>query len=97
MGVATEIFEHIFGAAERALAVDDPFVAEQWTDEGVKLLRVREMLQLAMEADFAFSKSVLQRRPELPSKELRQYFLGRRLEGSRWRLRRTRGAMGFEL
>ncbi len=60
MCVAAKIAENIFRAAEGPFAVDDPVVTEQLTDKGVKRLRVRKMLQFAMEAEFALGESILE-------------------------------------
>ncbi len=75
MGVAAEIPENIFRAAEGPFAVDDPVVAEESGDEGMKSLRVRKMLQFAMEADFPFGESVLEGIFDLPSKDLSEDLL----------------------
>jgi len=68
MGVATEIAENIFRATEGPFTVDDPVVAEQFTDKGVKCLRLRKMPQAPMETDSALGECVFQRLPELASK-----------------------------
>ena len=75
MGVAAEITENIFRAAEWPFAVDDPVVAEEFGDEGMKSLRVRKMLQFAMEADFPFGESVLEGILDLSSKDLSEDLL----------------------
>ena len=75
MCIAAEIAENIFRAAERPFAVDDPVIPEQLTDKGVKRLRVRKMLQFAMEADFALGESILESLGELASKYQPEDFL----------------------
>jgi hypothetical protein len=40
MGVAAEIFENLFRAAERALAIDHPILTVEVANEGMKHLRV---------------------------------------------------------
>jgi hypothetical protein len=78
MGVAAEILENVFRAAERPFAVDDPVVMEHLTDKGVKRLRIRKMLQLAMESDRALSESVLESLRELASEYATQRVSGQK-------------------
>ena len=42
MGVAAQILEHIFGAAEGAFGVDHPVLSEQWPQPGGEGFRVGE-------------------------------------------------------
>ena len=75
MGVVTEIAEYILRAAKRPFAVSHPFMAKQLADEGVKRLRIRKMLRLALEADSFPIESILESLPELAVKNDPQHFL----------------------
>ena len=68
MGVAAEIFENLLRPAEWAFAVNNPIVAVEVTNEGMKGLRIRKMLQLSVKADFPFSKSFFEGIYNLSSK-----------------------------
>jgi len=57
MGVAAEIAENIFRAAEGRLAMDDPVLAVEFADEGTKSLRVGKVLQFPVKADLAFGET----------------------------------------
>ena len=70
MGVAAEIFENLLRPAEWAFAVNHPIVAVEVANEGLKRLRIGKMLQLAIKADFPFSKSLLEGVLNLSSKNL---------------------------
>ena len=75
MCVAAEIAENIFRTAEWPFAVNDPVAAEHFTDEGVKRLRVRKMLQFAMKLDFALGERLLERFRELSSEYAPKHLL----------------------
>lgn len=83
MGIAAEIAENMFRAAEGPFAVDDPLMAEHLTDKGVERLRVRKMLKPAVEAELAFFESVLQSCPEFASKDEPEHFLGKKVAMAR--------------
>ena len=70
MGVAAEIFENLLRPAEWALTVNNPIVAIEVVNEGMKRLRIRKMLQLAVTADLPFSKSLLEGIFDLSAKYL---------------------------
>jgi len=70
MGVAAEIFENLLWPAEWAFAVNNPMVAVEVANEGMKGLRIRKMLQFSVEADFPFSKSRFKGIYDLSSKDL---------------------------
>src|SRR3974377_2098256 len=76
MGVAAEIFENLFRPAEWAFAVNHPIIAVEVTDEGMKRLRIRKMLLLAVKTDFPCSKSLLEGIYNLSSKNLPEYPVG---------------------
>jgi len=73
MSVAAEIFENLLGPAERAFAVNHPIVAVEVTDEGMKGLRIRKMLQLTVKTNLSFSKSLLKGIYNLSPKNLPEY------------------------
>ncbi len=60
MGIAAEIFENMFRTAEWAFTVNDPMVAIEVANKGMKRLRVRKKLQITVKADFPFSKCLLE-------------------------------------
>jgi len=70
MGVAAEIFENLLRTAEWAFAVNDPMAAMDVTNEGMKRLWIRKMLQLTVKTDRSFSKSLLEGIYNLSSKNL---------------------------
>ena len=57
MGVAAEIFDNLLRSAEWTFAVNNPIVAVEVANEGMKRLGIRKMLQVTVKADRAFSKS----------------------------------------
>jgi len=65
MSVAAQITKNILRAAERPLAVHDPVLTVEFADEDTKRLRVRELPQLAVKADFALGESVVERSTHL--------------------------------
>ena len=70
MSIAAKIFENLLRTAEWAFAVNHPFVAIEVANEGMKRLGIGKMLQLAIESNFAFSKSLLKGVLNLSSKNL---------------------------
>jgi hypothetical protein len=59
MGIGTQIVEDIVGASEGGLAVDDPVLAEQGTQERGESLGWGELLERAMETELALGKGWL--------------------------------------
>ena len=57
MGIATEILEHIFGAAEGRFGVNDPVLSEQWSQPGSEDLGLREQSQVPGKMKLAMLKS----------------------------------------
>ena len=51
MSVAAEIFDYVFRTSEWAFAVNNPLVPVDVTNEGMKRLRIRKMLQLSVKTD----------------------------------------------
>ena len=76
MGVAAEIFEDLLRPAKWPFAVNHPIVAVEVVIEGIERLRIRKMPQLAIKADFPFSKSLLESVLDLSSKDLPECPLG---------------------
>ena len=73
MSVATEILENLHRPAEWAFAVNDPMVAVEIANEGMKRLRIGKVLQLSVKADFPLSKSFFEGIYNLSSKDLPEY------------------------
>lgn len=78
VSIAAKIFENLFRSAEWAFAVNNPIIAVEVTDEGMKRLRIRKMLLLAVKTDFPCSKSLLEGIYNLSSKNLPEYPLGQK-------------------
>ena len=78
MGIAAQIAENMFRAAERSLAVYDPFVTEQLTDKGVENLRVGQILELPVKAELALGESFLEGFPGFASKYEPECFFGKK-------------------
>jgi hypothetical protein len=57
MGIAGEIAEHMMGAAERWLGVDDPVLTEQGTQEGAEGLLVGQGLKSSGEGEWVLLES----------------------------------------
>ena len=72
VSVAAEIFENLLRPAEWPFAVNHPLVVVEVTNEGMKCLRIRKMFQLAVKANFAFSKSFFEGIYNFSSKHLPQ-------------------------
>jgi hypothetical protein len=68
MCVAAEIFKNMFRTAEWALAVDDPVIAIEIANEGIKRLRVRKMLQLSVKPNLPFGEGLLEGVLNFPAK-----------------------------
>jgi len=73
MGVAAEIFENLLRPAEWSFAVNNPLVAVEVTDEGMKGLRIRKMLQFSVKTDLSVSKSLFKGIYNLSSKNFPEY------------------------
>jgi hypothetical protein len=73
MRVAAEIFENLLRPAEWAFAVNHPIVAVKVTNEGMKGLRIRKMLQLSVKPDLSFGKSFFESINNLSSKYFPEY------------------------
>ena len=65
MGVGAQVVEHIVRPPERRLAVDDPVLAEQGTQEGGEGLGRGQPLQRTVETDLALSEGLFQSGDEL--------------------------------
>src|SRR5437899_12893417 len=68
MGIATEILEHIFGAAEGRFGVNDPVLSEQWSQPGSEGLGLREQSEVPGKMKLAMLKSRLETDDELAAK-----------------------------
>ena len=73
MGVAAEILEHIFGAAEGWLGVDDPVFSEQKPEPGSEDFRWREPCQISGKVKLAVLKGGLETGDELAAKDPSQH------------------------
>jgi hypothetical protein len=78
MRVTAEIAEYMLRAPEWPFDVKDPVLAIEFADEGVKGLRVREMLQFAVKADLALGECLVEGILHLPSKHSAKRLLGQK-------------------
>ena len=78
MGVAAEILEHIFGAAEGWFGVDDPVLAEQRSQPGSEDLGLCEQRQIAGKMKLAMLKGRLERGDELAAKHPPEHVNGKK-------------------
>ena len=76
MGVAAEILEHIFGAAEGWFGVDDPVFSEQRSQPGSEELGLREQSQIAGKMQLAMLKGRPETGDELAAKHTSEYLDG---------------------
>ena len=76
VGVAAEITENVLGAAEGRFAVDDPVLAEKGAKESSESLRLREKLEVPVEAELAFGEGPFE--TNLPRKTRPSTFRGRK-------------------
>jgi hypothetical protein len=75
MGIAAQITEHVFRAAERPFAVHNPVLARYFADKGIESLRVREMFQFAVETDLSFSESGFEGCPDFSPEDFSEHIL----------------------
>ncbi len=59
MGVAGEIAQHMMRPTEGWLGIDDPVLAEEWTQEGAECLLVFQRLERSGESELALLESSL--------------------------------------
>ena len=76
MGIAAEILEHIFGAAEGRFGVDDPIFPEQRSEPGSEDFGLREQSQIAGKMKLATLKGRLESGDELAAKHTAEYLDG---------------------
>ena len=73
MGIATEILEHIFGAAEGRFGVNHPVLSEPWSQPGSEDLGLREQSQVPGKMKLAMLKSRLETDDEFAAKHAPEY------------------------
>src|SRR3989449_2827219 len=76
MGIATEILEHIFGAAEGRFGVNHPVLSEPWSQPGSEDLGLREQSQVPGKMKLAMLKSRLETDDEFAAKHAPEYLDG---------------------
>ena len=81
MGVAAQILEHIFGAAEGRFGVDDPVLSEQWSQPGSEDLGLREQRKIAGKMKLAMLKGRFETSDELARNTRRSTWMGRKKRG----------------
>jgi len=68
MGVGSQIGQHVVWATKRRLGVDDPLLAKEWPQEGVKDLFLLQGLESTVEGELTLAKSLLQAVDEFAAK-----------------------------
>jgi len=76
VGVAAEITENVLGAAEGRFAVDDPVLAEKGAKESSESLRLREKLEVPVEAELAFGEGPFESGDKLATEDSTQHLQG---------------------
>jgi hypothetical protein len=76
MGIAGEIAEHMMRTAEWGLAVDDPVLTEQGTQEGAEGFFVSQGLKSSGEGELVLLESSLQAGDELAAENAAEYVDG---------------------
>jgi hypothetical protein len=76
MGIAAEVVEHIFGAAEGWFGIDDPVFSEQGSEPGSEDFGLREQSQIAGQMKLAVLKGGLESGNELTAKHTSEYLDG---------------------
>src|SRR5260370_19850765 len=78
MGVRAQIAEYMLRRSERWFRVDQPVVAEQWSQPGSKGFRLSEELQVSMKVEPAVVNGALECRDELAAKDATENFDGKK-------------------
>ena len=78
MGVGTEITQHMFGAAEGRLGVDDPVLTEQYPQPGGEGARFRKRQELSVELECACMKGGLESGDELAAEDTAEHLDGKK-------------------
>ena len=78
MGVAAQILQHVFGAAEGAFGVDHPILAEQQSPPCSESFRLGKWSEVSMEVQLAILKSLFEAVGELAAKDSRQHHEGKK-------------------
>ena len=78
MGVGAEIAEYMFRAAERPLGVDDPVVAEQYTQPGGEGARICERQEVSVKLECACMEGVAEAGDELAAEDTAEHLDGKK-------------------
>jgi hypothetical protein len=76
VGVAAEITENVFWTPEGRLAVDHPVVTEEGAEERSESLRLREKLEVPVEAQLAVGEGPFESGDKLAAEDSTQYLHG---------------------
>ncbi len=82
MGVAAEIGQHLFGATERRLGIDDPFDAPELVEPGGEGRGLGHTGEFAEEAQLAGLECILQVLQEQATKQSREHAHGQEETGA---------------
>ena len=78
VGVGAEIAQHVFGSAEGWFGIDDPVLAEQYSEPGGEGSRLGERGESPVELDLAFGESMLECGDELAAEHSAEYLDGQK-------------------
>ena len=78
VSVAAEITKNVFGATEGRLAVDDPVLTEEGTEEGSESFRFRQKLEVPVEAQLAVVEGPFERGDKLATEDSTQHLDGQK-------------------
>ena len=73
MGMSAEITQDMFRSAERLLGIDDPIVAEQYSQPRAEGMWVGKRQQVAVELDRACMKGVAESSDKLAAKDAAEH------------------------
>ena len=76
VGVAAEITENVFWTPEGRLAVDHPVVTEEGAEERSESLRLRQKLEVPVEAQLAMGEGVFESSDKLAAEDTTQHLDG---------------------
>src|SRR6516164_11441664 len=77
MGVAAEILQHIFRAAEGRLQVHHPLFSKQCSPPSGEGLGICQQLQIGMEVELTILKSLFESVDEFSAEDFAQHFFGK--------------------
>ena len=77
MGVAAQILQHIFWAAEGTFQVDDPVLSVEWSQPGSEDLGLSKECQVSVEVELTVTEGLFESGDELATKDPTQHLFGK--------------------